>query len=54
MGILNVTPDSFHDGGRFNDKNLAVERAYRLRDDGAHKNKLGGAYNPARLRPANA
>ena len=25
MGILNVTPDSFSDGGRYHDKNRAVE-----------------------------
>jgi dihydropteroate synthase len=42
MGILNVTPDSFHDGGRYYDKNLAVDRAYRLRDDGADIIDVGG------------
>ena len=42
MGILNVTPDSFHDGGRYYDKNRAVERAYRIRDDGADIIDIGG------------
>jgi dihydropteroate synthase len=42
MGILNVTPDSFHDGGRYYEKNLAVERAYRIRDDGADIIDIGG------------
>ena len=27
MGILNVTPDSFSDGGQYFDKNVAVEHA---------------------------
>ena len=42
MGILNVTPDSFHDGGKYYDRNLAVERAYQLRDDGADIIDVGG------------
>jgi dihydropteroate synthase len=42
MGILNVTPDSFHDGGKYFDKNIAVERAYRIRDDGADIIDIGG------------
>jgi dihydropteroate synthase len=42
MGILNVTPDSFHDGGRYYEKNLAVEQAYRIRDDGADIIDIGG------------
>ena len=35
MGIVNVTPDSFYDGGRFFDPGLAVEQALRLADEGA-------------------
>lgn len=35
MGILNVTPDSFSDGGKFNRLDDAVERAQRLVADGA-------------------
>ena len=30
MGILNVTPDSFSDGGQYFDKNVAVEHALAL------------------------
>ena len=30
MGILNVTPDSFSDGGRYNDTERAVEHALQL------------------------
>ena len=35
MGILNVTPDSFSDGGRFNSRDRAVEQARKLTADGA-------------------
>jgi dihydropteroate synthase len=42
MGILNVTPDSFSDGGRFNDPGLAFERAARMVEEGADIIDLGG------------
>jgi dihydropteroate synthase len=42
MGILNITPDSFYDGGIYFDKNRAVERAYRIRDEGADLIDIGG------------
>ena len=35
MGILNVTPDSFSDGGRYNDAVRAVERGVRMIGEGA-------------------
>jgi dihydropteroate synthase len=35
MGILNVTPDSFSDGGRYADPGRAAERAWELRAEGA-------------------
>jgi len=35
MGVLNVTPDSFSDGGKFFDPRLAVARALELQRDGA-------------------
>lgn len=35
MGILNVTPDSFSDGARFTDPDIAVDHALRLHDEGA-------------------
>jgi dihydropteroate synthase len=35
MGILNLTPDSFSDGGRFNSRDRAVEQAGKLIADGA-------------------
>lgn len=42
MGILNVTPDSFSDGGFFLGKEQAVERALQMRDDGADIIDIGG------------
>ncbi|MBN1497895.1 MAG: dihydropteroate synthase [Spirochaetes bacterium] len=42
MGILNVTPDSFHDGGRYFDRARAVARAYEIRDEGADIIDIGG------------
>jgi dihydropteroate synthase len=35
MGILNITPDSFSDGGRYTDPQAAVEHALRMVDEGA-------------------
>ncbi|MCJ7827335.1 MAG: dihydropteroate synthase [Demequinaceae bacterium] len=42
MGILNVTPDSFSDGGRWEDVDLAIARGLELRDDGADIVDVGG------------
>jgi dihydropteroate synthase len=42
MGIVNVTPNSFSDGGRFFDTSRAVEHALRLREDGADIVDIGG------------
>lgn len=42
MGILNVTPDSFSDGGKFNEVEAAVKRAKELIDDGADIIDIGG------------
>lgn len=42
MGILNVTPDSFSDGGRFNDPGRAEERATRMVEEGADMIDVGG------------
>ena len=35
MGILNLTPDSFSDGGMYTDNQSAIDHAYRLQDEGA-------------------
>jgi dihydropteroate synthase len=42
MGILNVTPDSFHDGGEYVDTEAAVERARAMVDAGADIVDVGG------------
>ncbi|KMO12215.1 dihydropteroate synthase [Methylobacterium platani JCM 14648] len=42
MGILNVTPDSFSDGGRFQDLDAAQAQAARLVEDGAALLDIGG------------
>jgi len=42
MGILNVTPDSFSDGGQFQDPARAVETALRMVDAGADLVDIGG------------
>ena len=42
MGILNVTPDSFSDGGRFDRVDHAVEHALRMQDEGADIIDVGG------------
>lgn len=42
MGILNVTPDSFSDGGEFLNPEEAVEHAMKMRDEGADIIDVGG------------
>lgn len=42
MGVLNVTPDSFSDGGLYLDKSLAVRRAHEMIEDGADIIDIGG------------
>ncbi|RST71167.1 dihydropteroate synthase [Siminovitchia acidinfaciens] len=42
MGILNVTPDSFSDGGRFNALDIAIEHAQEMVKEGADIIDVGG------------
>lgn len=42
MGIVNVTPDSFSDGGNFFDKEAAVKHCLKLHEDGAEIIDIGG------------
>lgn len=42
MGIVNVTPDSFSDGGQFSNTELAVEHALKLVEEGADILDIGG------------
>ena len=42
MGILNVTPDSFSDGGQYTDKDAALKRALQMAEEGADIIDIGG------------
>jgi dihydropteroate synthase len=42
MGVLNVTPDSFSDGGRFQGKHAAIDHAMEMIADGADLIDIGG------------
>src|SRR5215831_4846846 len=42
MGVVNVTPDSFSDGGDFLDRDKAIEHALKLLDEGADIIDVGG------------
>lgn len=42
MGILNVTPDSFHDGGKYNNEQLAIEHVTDMLELGADMIDIGG------------
>jgi dihydropteroate synthase len=42
MGVLNVTPDSFSDGGRFDQPELAINHALRMEQAGADLLDIGG------------
>lgn len=42
MGILNVTPDSFYDGGSYSDQAVMLQRVGRMIDEGADIIDIGG------------
>lgn len=42
FGVLNVTPDSFSDGGKFNKLKLAIKRSRQMSNDGANVIDVGG------------
>lgn len=42
MGIINLTPDSFTDGGKFNCCEMALKRSFELIQNGAHILDFGG------------
>ena len=54
MGILNVTPDSFSDGGRFNETSLAVKHALQMMYEGADIVDVGGESTRPGSRRVNA
>ncbi len=53
MGVVNVTPDSFSDGGRYADTERAVAHALQLAADGADLVDIGGeSTRPGAVRPS--
>lgn len=54
MGIVNVTPDSFSDGGQHDDADSAVAHARQLIADGAHILDLGGESTRPGAEPVSA
>ncbi len=52
MGILNVTPDSFSDGGKFTEVEAAVAHARRMVEEGADIIDLGGESTRLQANPA--
>jgi dihydropteroate synthase len=51
MGVVNVTPDSFSDGGRYLDAKAAVEHSLRLVEEGAEIIDIGGESTRPRALP---
>ena len=54
MGILNVTPDSFHDGGEYDDVEAAIVRAERMIDAGVDVVDVGGESTRPGAEPVSA
>ncbi|WP_077623928.1 dihydropteroate synthase [Sediminibacillus massiliensis] len=54
MGILNITPDSFSDGGKYNEIELAVEKAKTMENDGADIIDIGGESTRPGFQPISA
>lgn len=54
MGILNVTPDSFSDGGRFLDTEAAIAHGLKMIDDGADIIDIGGESSRPGAMPVSA
>jgi dihydropteroate synthase len=55
MGVVNVTPDSFSDGGKFHEFDRAVSHAMRLLDEGADIVDVGGeSTRPGKKAPVTA
>src|SRR6058998_601474 len=51
MGIVNVTPDSFFDGGRYLEAEAAVEHALKLVEEGAEIIDVGGESTRPKAKP---
>jgi dihydropteroate synthase len=53
MGVLNVTPDSFSDGGEFLDRDKAIERGMKMASEGAAIIDVGGESTRPGSQPVN-
>ena len=54
VGVLNVTPDSFSDGGQHYDPGRAIERALQMEADGADVVEIGGESTRPGAKPVDA
>jgi dihydropteroate synthase len=54
VGVLNVTPDSFSDGGQFGDAAQAIEAGVRMAEQGAHWIDVGGESTRPGSKPVSA
>lgn len=54
MGVVNVTPDSFSDGGQFKTQSQAVDHALRLVEEGAYIIDIGGESTRPGAKPVSA
>ena len=50
MGILNLTPDSFSDGGKFNKNNKSFKHMAKMISSGANIIDVGGEFNKTRFK----
>lgn len=53
LGVLNLTPDSFSDGGKFNKKDKAIQQAINLFNSGANLIDIGGESTRPGSKPIN-
>src|SRR5690242_14756946 len=51
MGVVNVTPDSFSDGGKYFDAQAAIEHGLMLAEEGADVLDIGGESTRPRATP---
>lgn len=54
MGILNVTPDSFYDGGKFTDRTAILRQARKMLQDGVDIIDIGGQSTRPNAKPLSA
>jgi dihydropteroate synthase len=52
MGVVNVTPDSFSDGGRYFDKDEAIKKGLHLVEEGSDIIDIGGESTKPALNPS--